>query len=924
MTMLTLGPGDRAHQPSDFFARVLLAIARGVVGFFRQSTLAQKFRNIGSQHAQEDQIRYLEPFGVHRQDVRVVLAYGESGSRDVVRRKFQELKMLVENGEVGLVVLARHDRLGRNEADSADLFEAMAEHGTLLMVDGRIYDPSDEGDEFILGIYAKFAEFENRARVRWMMMSRLAKAERLQARILLPTGLVWASPDDPDYIQQMESNGLQSWLVDLEKRHRAVSRVEGRAYYVLPYPDREVARSVELRLQWLLETRSLREVLRRIRTHPDWPRPGQLPGSAAGTLFNPARRPKWEPVQKHALYKWFQSPSLYGTYQFSVYELLSRRRRRGSKRTRTKATPNPRRSASPVRELPPGAVRVRVEGAFPGFASPSDEARVREILQNPAHRWLPRRCTFPRGRLHAIGRAYCGHEIRPGIRCGRTVRPRYPNNFRGRHIYRGGGCEETRSPHTTIVPNVLDRVVLDTLLDVFDPAGLKEGLQKVRVDLAGLRAQKSALLEQIEELEEEVEARSALVVQAQRAKKKKMVTHWSERLEVAEKALSRARASLANVQTDEAELAQAAEADLQRIIELGSDFPTLLERAHRTEGALQRLVAELTDRIYVCRLGEAVFEVEIVFPAGGRIRRIFFAGRFRSTQPARLWAFHRMREGTDPSALVEELTRLGPPAYRAARWTVPRVRGAALLHEHFETVVPRDGEHLSATEIGIQVGASADDVMEQAFQGRLGPARIKSGVLAFRPTEAELHRWFPSYALRQIAAQTGWPEGDTVLVADLRAELNLRWQTDRETTRRLGVVYDAAGRKYVRRSLMPKQWWNRPVAEDSRGGVRLHQAVAELGRNDLQVEEFIPYSEAFQDLRRRFLITRSMIDKAMREGHVPHVFAAGYIFNGCPRRIRYIHMPEWVRSAGEKGIVLAWLRGESPAPESGADEGHNP
>jgi DNA invertase Pin-like site-specific DNA recombinase len=312
-----MGDGAERAYPSNQFGRLMDQISKGVAGFFRQSSMLQARENLGSQSVQEDSLRWLKPFGVREEDVKVVLAYGESGRPGVVREKFRELERMIERDQVGLVVLARHDRLGRSEADATRVFNVMAERGTLMMVDGRIYDPADEGDAFILKIYAQFAEYENRARVRWMMMSRFAKAQRLSERIKLPSGLIWASPEDPEYVGRLHAAGLIHWLDDLD-RHRAVSHRNGQRYYILPYPDADVSRSVELRLRWILEMRSLSGVLYRIRDDPEWPRPGKVPMLPTHFRFDPHVTPVWKLVRRAYLHQWFLLPALYGTYAFSA------------------------------------------------------------------------------------------------------------------------------------------------------------------------------------------------------------------------------------------------------------------------------------------------------------------------------------------------------------------------------------------------------------------------------------------------------------------------------------------------------------------------------------------------------------------------------------------------------------------------------
>jgi len=159
---------------------VLAAVGRGVAGFFRQSPDTRRQRHKGSQRAWEEQMEQLAPFGVARDQVRLILAHGEPGGEDTVRRGFQELKEAIQSGTVGLVLLAWHDRLGRNTPDAAEVFALMGEHRVLLMADGRIYDPSNNADRLILGLHAQLTEYTAGVCARWRAMTRLARARKCE------------------------------------------------------------------------------------------------------------------------------------------------------------------------------------------------------------------------------------------------------------------------------------------------------------------------------------------------------------------------------------------------------------------------------------------------------------------------------------------------------------------------------------------------------------------------------------------------------------------------------------------------------------------------------------------------------------------------------------------------------------------------
>ena len=350
--------GAEEFNGGRWWQRLQEAFARGVVGFFRQSTLAQAMRNLGSQQVQREQFKHLEPFGIREADVNVVLAFGESGRPGVVRDRFRQLTEMVMADRVGLIVLARHDRLGRDSEASSELFRRMKEHGVLIMVDGRIYDPADANDAFVLEIHALVAELENRAWARWSALSRWAKARSYSARIGLPAGLVWADPEDPGYRDALEGAGLLDWIADMSA-HLVVSPVEresaegddlpgpsameashvarppGRRLYVLPYPDAEVVQAVRLIIRWLLETGSLKKLLERIQSgHPGWPRRGLMPVRVGGSRYGHGASVRWVPANRGRIYEFLQSSSLYGTYRYEAQSLRPRVRGNSSRRPR--------------------------------------------------------------------------------------------------------------------------------------------------------------------------------------------------------------------------------------------------------------------------------------------------------------------------------------------------------------------------------------------------------------------------------------------------------------------------------------------------------------------------------------------------------------------------------------------------------------
>lgn len=76
---------------------------------------------------------------------------GHSGASAVDRPGFQELLRQLRRGYVGIVMALDPSRLARNLMDWRRLVDACARHDTLLLVQGRLYDPADSHDRVLLG-----------------------------------------------------------------------------------------------------------------------------------------------------------------------------------------------------------------------------------------------------------------------------------------------------------------------------------------------------------------------------------------------------------------------------------------------------------------------------------------------------------------------------------------------------------------------------------------------------------------------------------------------------------------------------------------------------------------------------------------------------------------------------------------------------
>lgn len=313
---------------------------------------------------QFDQVELFVRKGWPLQQIDVIDTRGEAGSADERRPNFERLLKGIRKSRYGIIAISSWERLGRGEVDSA-IWEAAARAGTFVAIRDRIYNPASNDHSATITLLSKLAETENDARIRWVMACEWAEANALGFRVPLPTGLIWADPQDPAYVERLTTAGLSKYLEKLDS-HQTASHADGRALYVLPYPDAEVALAVELALDWLLETRDLQDVVNRIfatgQEHARWawPRPGCLP-TMRSNRFHPTVAPSWRTGTKHQhfqrLKRWIQNPAFYGTYRYQASA-----------------------SASWLPDISPDAFQVWMKGAFPSFAAPADEQRVARIL----------------------------------------------------------------------------------------------------------------------------------------------------------------------------------------------------------------------------------------------------------------------------------------------------------------------------------------------------------------------------------------------------------------------------------------------------------------------------------------------------------------------------------------------------------------
>jgi len=298
--------------------RMRVAGSRGTLVLVRQSGDEQAANNVGSQLMQRDRcLTSVLDCGIANDMITVVEAFGEQASKTDDRKLFQQCLEMIEAGQVGLVVSPMIHRVTRNVPDALSLLHATGRAGALLFIDNRLLDPTSPEDECYIVKASADARKDVASWTQWRTRAKLTLARRCAARIKLPTGLVWADPNDRNYRHAMEKAGLMEWL-SIPAGTRACSLHQGRRFYILPFPDAEVFAAVTLQIRWLLETGSVREVVRRIRDgHPGWPaeRVGLVP-RVVTEKRSKSLKVKWKGLDANNFSRSLEPAALYGIYRF--------------------------------------------------------------------------------------------------------------------------------------------------------------------------------------------------------------------------------------------------------------------------------------------------------------------------------------------------------------------------------------------------------------------------------------------------------------------------------------------------------------------------------------------------------------------------------------------------------------------------------
>lgn len=767
---------------------------------WRVSTAMQKRTSTGSLRYQTEQIKLLEQFGAPTDRVRIFDARGESAAGNKPRPVFRSLIEAVLRREIMVVLVSDVDRVARNDPDAEELYAALQKVGGLLVANGEIFDPRNASHRFILGLRSLIASYENKQRAFRSLSSKSAKARELGYPIKLARGLVWASPDDAEFVKRMERAGLEHLIsADALAEHKARVRREGRTYYALPFPDRDVELAGRLTVRWLIEEGSLTGLLHRIETDSQWPKPGMFPAVGGHRISGAKAVPDWNPIggtdgrierARTRLYEWLLSPSIYGTYQASFPQL--------------------RQIAGAAASL---GWKVTEDNAFPGFAPTEDRARVREILRSGGHPRFLGRWRGPRN--HALPRVRCVQPMEAGRLCDRKLNAMYSAARAGEYRYTAVACGIRG--HRYSLPASVDALVLRVVRDEFSADRLRSEMERVNRRQGADHTQLQRLEVEVRALEAKAAWENEEARRAHDAGDAALVDFHRRLKRQALDELAAKEDEVAKVRAQTESIARFADDEYEQILQLASDFPKLLDRAMCVEGKVREILREVLQRVNVQRVGEHTFAVEVVFWSGQSKSEILVAKRIRTTAAIRALAGARLSHLLAPKvrrshrgdseahakahALADFInTALGQ--VRGPAWDANRVLAAAYMHAEDDSTLERDAMYVDVGTLAKRIGVADRAVLKAALSDLLGPVRADENRLLLAPTSAELHRTFPDYARREVAREAGWPEDDTVELSVLQERAGWDgYRSTRVAERGAGLRTDGAGRTYTRESM---------------------------------------------------------------------------------------------------------------------------
>lgn len=164
---------------------------RKAVVYVRQSTPHQVVSNQESLRLQYALSQRAYGLGWHKADIDVIdVDLGCSGASAAHRKGFNDLVARVTLGEVGIILSIDVTRLARNCTDWYPLLDICGHRRCLIADRDGVYDPGTPNGRLLLGLKGTISELELHTIRTRLTTGLLAKAERGELVLQLPTGLV--------------------------------------------------------------------------------------------------------------------------------------------------------------------------------------------------------------------------------------------------------------------------------------------------------------------------------------------------------------------------------------------------------------------------------------------------------------------------------------------------------------------------------------------------------------------------------------------------------------------------------------------------------------------------------------------------------------------------------------------------------------
>jgi hypothetical protein len=585
------------------------------------------------------------------------------------------------------------------------------------------------------------------------------------------------------------------------------------------------------------------------------------------------------------IYEWLQSPSVYGTYKASFPKLKKLSQ-----------------SAASL------GSEIVVESAFPAFASVDDQHRINLLLSGPDRPKI--RGRWPGPRNHALHLVCCNHPMPYGEICGRRLGAMYNADRDGIYRYTSVVCGVRG--HRYSLPPQIDDEVLDLVLSVFTSDRLCMELDRIRRDGGAGAVQVERLAEEVSSLVARTEWENRNAFDARRKGKSKAAEFHEAQKERALEELAKKERELERARARSEAVGDISDHEYEQIVALASDLHELIGRARPLVGKVREILRELIGCVHARRLGMYAYHLEVELHSGQRLRRTVIVRHLRAPQPVRALAHGRLAPWLDPAsrstvkgekeameaaeALAAELNSLLEGGSDSA-WTADRLFTAALLYSKHENE-DRSGPYEDPAELAAKLRLSAGPLLRAALKGTLGPARAHEGTLALCPTAEELHGAFPALARREVAEQAGWPTQDMVTLKQLARETGWNsYRVERVAEQGAGVLCDAAGRCYTRRSE-----FQIPTEEDL--ARVLDEAVPEVG--DRVNGRWMTWTQAKDRLPGVNIRTFEAHTAVVRPGFGENGLSTSYVWIDpqVEARVRNPTLPEAVVELGLPGVLV--------------------